>query len=60
MSDRRFTVFARPSADGHTPEFVVLDGNVAVSNGGLGVMFKTFSEAREDAERREDEQRAAA
>ena len=55
QATRRFTVFARPAADGRTPEFVVMDGNVAVSNGGFGVMFKTFSEAVADADRREQE-----
>ena len=54
----RFTVFARPAADGHTPEFVVMDGNVSVLNGGTTAMFKTWSEAFADCERREQEARA--
>lgn len=43
-----FSVFARPASDGRTPEFVVMDRNVRVSDG-----FPTRAEAEAEAERRE-------
>lgn len=49
-TDRRFTVFARPADDGRTPEFVVNDGGVRVSQ-----PFTTRADAQADADRREAE-----
>ena len=49
MTDR-FTVFARPSTDGVTPEFVVMDRNVRVSQ-----PFTTQAAAQADAEQRAED-----
>lgn len=49
-SEPRFTVFARPADDGSTPEFVVNDRGVRVSQ-----PFSTKAAAQTDADRREAE-----
>lgn len=54
MTERRFTVFARPADDGHTPVFMVMDRNVACSNAGFTMQFSSRDEAQAEADRREN------
>lgn len=48
---RKFSVFAVPGANGR-PEFMVLDGNVSVSENGFAVSFSDRAKAQADADRR--------
>ena len=50
---RRFTVFARPAADGRTPEFVVMQSNVVCSRAGFTMTFTSHKEAQKEADQRE-------
>jgi len=59
MTDRRFTVFARPAADGRTPEFVVMQSNVVCSRAGFTMTFSTHEEAQKEADQRERNTRDA-